>query len=150
MSTVNKIILVGNVGKDPEVVAVGSSTKASFSVATTESWKDKSTGEWVNETEWHDIIAWGVTADNVGKIIKKGSKVYVEGTLKTEKWNDKTTGLEKSKKVVKLTTFQALDKLEKGDGNASAAPVQRQQAQQSYQAPAQNQSVAVGDDDIPF
>jgi single-strand DNA-binding protein len=93
--SVNKVILLGNLGKDPEVKYTPSGTPvAKFSLATNERFKDKE-GNWQDRTEWHNITAWARTAEIAGEYLKKGSKVYIEGSLKTHSWDDKTTGQKK-------------------------------------------------------
>ena len=93
--SVNKVILVGNLGKDPEVKYTPSGTAvAKFSLATNERYKDKA-GEWQDRTEWHNIVAWQRMAEIVGEYVKKGSKIYVEGRLQTSSWDDKETGQKK-------------------------------------------------------
>jgi single-strand DNA-binding protein len=90
MASVNKVILIGNLGKDPETRYLPSGEAvASFSIATTESWKDKSTGEKKEATEWHRISAFGKLAEICGEYLRKGSQVYIEGALRTRKWQDK-------------------------------------------------------------
>ena len=89
MAGVNKVILVGNLGKDPEVKYLDSGVAvANFSLATTESYKNKE-GERVNQTEWHNIVLWRGLAEVAEKWLKKGSNVYIEGKIKTRKWEDK-------------------------------------------------------------
>ena len=89
MAGVNKVILVGNLGKDPEVKYLDSGVAvANFSLATTESYKNKE-GERVNQTEWHNIVLWRGLAEVAEKWLKKGSSVYIEGKIKTRKWEDK-------------------------------------------------------------
>jgi single-strand DNA-binding protein len=93
--SVNKVILVGNLGKDPEVKYTPSGVPvAKFSLATNERFKDKS-GEWQDRTEWHNIIAWQRLAEIVGEYVKKGSKIYIEGRLQTSSWEDKQSGEKK-------------------------------------------------------
>ena len=89
--SVNKVILLGNVGKDPEIRATQSGSKlASFSIATSKRWKDKNTQEQKEKTSWHNIVVFGDgLVDIVEKYVKKGSKIYVEGELQTRKWQDK-------------------------------------------------------------
>lgn len=86
--SINKVILVGFVGKDPEVRQVGESKVANFSLATSESYKDKQ-GEWQSRTEWHNIVVWGKRAETVEKHVTKGTQLYIEGKNKTRKWQDK-------------------------------------------------------------
>ena len=89
MAGVNKVILIGNLGKDPEVKYLDSGVAvANFSLATTESYKNKE-GERVNQTEWHNIVLWRGLAEVAEKWLKKGSSVYIEGKIKTRKWEDK-------------------------------------------------------------
>ncbi|HZU33501.1 MAG TPA: single-stranded DNA-binding protein, partial [Candidatus Angelobacter sp.] len=93
--SVNKVILVGNLGKDPEVKYTPSGTPvAKFSLATNERYKDKG-GEWQDRTEWHNIVAWQRLAEIVGEYVKKGSKIYLEGRLQTSSWEDKQSGEKK-------------------------------------------------------
>ncbi|GGH12589.1 single-stranded DNA-binding protein [Silvibacterium dinghuense] len=93
--TVNKVILLGNVGKDPEIRATaGGSFVASFSLATTDRSKDQS-GNWTDRTEWHNLVAFQRTAEIIRDYVKKGSKLYVEGKIQTRSWDDKTTGEKK-------------------------------------------------------
>lgn len=90
MASVNKVILVGNLGKDPEVRYTASGeAMCNFTLATTESWKDKSSGEKKELTEWHRVSFFGKLAEICGQYLKKGSQVYVEGSLRTRKWTDK-------------------------------------------------------------
>ena len=87
--SLNKVMLIGNVGKDPEVRYVGTDKVANFVLATTESWKDRN-GEKKENTEWHNIVVWRNSADVVEKYVKKGSQLYVEGKLTTRKWTDQS------------------------------------------------------------
>ena len=87
MSGINKAILIGNLGRDPEVRIIENDRKvAKFSIATTESWKDKTTGERVDKTEWHNIVLWRGLADVAEKYLKKGDKVYIEGRIRTRSY----------------------------------------------------------------
>lgn len=93
--SVNKVILLGNLGKDPEVKYTPQGTPvAKFSLATNERFKDKD-GNWQDRTEWHNITAWSRTAEIAGEYLKKGNKVYIEGSLRTHSWDDKQTGQKK-------------------------------------------------------
>jgi single-strand DNA-binding protein len=90
MASVNKVILVGNLGRDPEVrYSPDGAAISNFSIATTDSWRDKATGEKKEATEWHRIVFFGKTAEIAAQYLKKGSAVYVEGALRTRKWTDK-------------------------------------------------------------
>jgi single-strand DNA-binding protein len=87
MAGVNKVIIIGNLGRDPEIKYTQSNVPvANFSVATTESWKDKTSGEWQEKTEWHRIVAWRHLAERAEKYLRKGKQVYVEGRIETRKW----------------------------------------------------------------
>jgi single-strand DNA-binding protein len=106
-ASVNKAILVGNCGKDPEVRSMGNGTKvANFSIATSESWRDKSSGERKEKTEWHRVVVFGPLADTVEKYVKKGSKLYVSGSIQTRKWSDKD-GAEKYSTEIVLQGFNS-------------------------------------------
>lgn len=94
--SVNKVIIVGNLGRDPEVRTMQSGDKvANFSVATSERWKDRNSGEMQERTEWHRVVIFGRTAEVAEKYLRKGSKVYIEGQLQTRKWEDNQTGQER-------------------------------------------------------
>jgi single-strand DNA-binding protein len=99
--SVNKVILIGNLGKDPEVRTMQNGNKvANLSLATSESWKDKATGERKEKTEWHRVVIFGNLADIAERYLKKGSKVYVSGSLQTRKWQDKDGNDKYSTEVV--------------------------------------------------
>lgn len=125
---VNKVILVGNCGQDPEVKHTASGAAvANLTVATSESWKDKQTGQPQEKTEWHRVVFFGRLAEIVGEYIKKGSKVYVEGSLTTRKWQDQS-GQDRYTTEIKASEMQMLD------GRNESSP--QQQPQQQYQQPA--------------
>ena len=87
---VNKVILIGNVGKDPEIrYSPNGSALATISLATSEQWKDKTSGEKQEKTEWHRVVAFGKLAEVIGQYVKKGAPIYIEGKLQTRKWTDK-------------------------------------------------------------
>jgi single-strand DNA-binding protein len=121
-SSLNKVILIGNVGRDPEVRTTQDGKEiASFSIATSESWKDKMTGDRKEKTEWHRIVIFSQPLVNIVKnYIKKGSKLYVEGSLHTRKWNDQS-GAEKTTTEVVLQSYHGtLVMLDNRHGTASA------------------------------
>lgn len=122
---VNKVILIGNLGKDPKVKRFDNGgAVAKFSVATADSYKDKE-GNWQDQTEWHDVVAWRDLADRVEKQLKKGSKVYVEGKLTHRKYTD-ANGVDKYITEVVAATFRSLDKREGASEQTqtqTAAPV---------------------------
>lgn len=97
---INKVILLGTLGKDPEVRTISSGKKvANFSLATNETRKDKN-GDKITETEWHNIVVWGTAAETVEKYLKKGSQVYIEGKIKTETFDDKDGNKKEIKKII--------------------------------------------------
>lgn len=136
MAGVNKVILVGNVGADPEMKQVGDSSLASIRLATSKSWKDKSTGERKERTEWHRLKVWGRQAEIVEQYVRKGSKLYVEGEIETSTYEK--NGETRYSTEIRVWDFQMLDGRNDGD-----APRQQQQPQRAA-APAPD------DDDIPF
>jgi single-strand DNA-binding protein len=174
MASVNKVILVGNLGRDPEVrYSPDGAAICNVSIATTSSWKDKTTGEKREETEWHRVVFYNRLAEIAGEYLKKGKPVYVEGRLKTRKWQDKDTGADKFTTEIVADQMQLLGGREDSGGAQSNndAPAARPQggqqrtqqggqqyrdAQQGNQRPASNQNsnaapnFADMDDDIPF
>ena len=105
----NKVMIIGNLGSDPEIKYMPSGdAAATLSIATADSWKDKQTGEQVEKTEWHRAVAFGRLAEIMGEYLKKGSKVYVEGNLQTRKWQDKS-GNERYTTEIKVREMQMLD-----------------------------------------
>jgi single-strand DNA-binding protein len=113
---VNKVILVGNLGKDPEVrYTSGGQAVASLRIATSRSWTDKQSGQRKEETEWHDVEVWGKQAEQCGEYLAKGRQVYVEGRLKTDKWQDKQSGQDRYRVKVVADTVRFL-----GGGGAGA------------------------------
>ncbi len=142
---VNKVILVGNLGNDPDVRFTGNgSAVATLSVATSESWRDKNTQQMQERTEWHRVVIFGKTAEVAQQYLRKGSKVYIEGSLRTNKWQDQN-GQDRYSTEIVVTPFggqmQMLDGRQEG---AMGAPMgggyqqQPPQQQQSY-APQQPQ-----------
>jgi len=160
---VNKVILVGNCGKDPETRYTPSGAAVTnISIATTESWKDKNTGERQDRTEWHNVVFFGRLAEIAGEYLKKGSQVYIEGSLNTEKWTDKS-GNDRYTTKIKANEMQMLGG--RGDGNFGGGNNSQQQNQQPAQQQSQQQSQPqqqnaapafsgaddnAFDDDIPF
>jgi single-strand DNA-binding protein len=113
MASVNKVILIGNLGQDPELRYLQSGQAVcEFSVATNEKWTDKE-GEKQERTEWHSITAWGKTAENCAQYISKGSAVYIEGKLQTDKWEDKE-GVKRSKTRIVAQNVTFLDRKSEG------------------------------------
>ncbi len=117
MRGVNKVILVGNLGKDPEVRYLPSGgAVANITIATSEAWRDKNTGQQQEQTEWHRVVFYGKLAEIAGEYLKKGSKIYLEGSLHTRKWQDKQTGQDKYSTEIKANTMQMLDSRNSGGG----------------------------------
>jgi single-strand DNA-binding protein len=115
MRGVNKVILVGNLGRDPEVRYLPSGgAVANVTIATSEAWRDKTSGQMQEQTEWHRVVFYGKLAEIAGEYLKKGSKVYVEGSLHTRKWQDKQTGQDKYSTEIKANTMQMLDSRQGG------------------------------------
>lgn len=119
MASVNKVILIGNLGRDPEVrYSPAGLAVCNFSLATTRYWTDKRAGERMEETEWHRVVAYDKQAEVIGEFSKKGSPIYVEGRLKTRKWEDKQ-GIERYTTEIVMESFQLLGSKPK-DGTAPA------------------------------
>jgi single-strand DNA-binding protein len=120
---VNKVILVGNLGKDPEVrYTSGGQAVASLRIATSRSWTDKQSGQRKEETEWHDVEVWGKQAEQCGEYLAKGRQVYVEGRLKTDKWQDKQSGQDRYRVKVVADTVRFLGGGGAGAGQRAASP----------------------------
>lgn len=148
MAGVNKVILVGNLGKDPETRYMPSGgAVTNITVATSETWKDKNTGEKKEQTEWHRVTFFNRLAEIAAEYLKKGSKVYIEGSLQTRKWQDKS-GQDRYTTDIKASTMQMLDS--RGGGSADFSPASSGSSNFSS-APAQPAApVDDFDDDIPF
>jgi single-strand DNA-binding protein len=142
---VNKVILIGNLGKEPEVRYTPSGLAvANITLATSESWKDKTSGEMQERTEWHRIVFYQRLAEIAGEYLRKGSKVFVEGRLQTRKWQDKTTGQDKYTTEIIADNMQMLDS--KGGSSDSSSYEKPAAAASASAAPA----LDTFDDDIPF
>ena len=156
---INKVILVGNLGNDPEVRYTPSGgAVANITVATSESWKDKNTGQKVEKTEWHRVVMFNRLGEIAGEYLKKGSKVYIEGKLQTRKWQDKS-GADRYTTEIVAAEMQMLDSRAGGGAGDFSRPAASNQAAPQGQGQAQSAPVAqpVGagdfadfDDDIPF
>jgi single-strand DNA-binding protein len=163
MASVNKVIVVGNLGRDPEMRTFPSGDQvANVTIATTDKWKDKQTGEMKEATEWHRVVFNGRLAEIVGQYLRKGSQVYVEGSLRTRKWTDKD-GIEKYTTEIRADQMQMLGSRQGmggpggDDGGGYEAPRQsapaRAPAAAPRQAPAASKTASGFDDmddDIPF
>lgn len=143
MASINKVIVIGNVGKDPEARSLPSGDAVSnLSLATTDKYKDKSTGEIKENTEWHRVAFFGKLAEIVNQYVKKGSQIYVEGRLRTRKWTD-ASGVEKYSTEIIGETMQMLGGKPAGAGGNAGTP--------THMAPSQPATdLGKMDDDIPF
>ncbi|MBX9853573.1 MAG: single-stranded DNA-binding protein [Cytophagaceae bacterium] len=142
MAGINKVILVGNLGKDPEIRTMESGRKvANFSLATTESYKDKN-GERVDQTEWHNIVFWGPIAEVIEKYLKKGSQIYVEGKIRTRSYEDK----EGNKKYITEILGDKMTMLGGGSKSSESTPNTNGKSAQ----PVGQTFAADQDDDLPF
>ena len=138
---VNKVILVGNLGRDPELRSTPSGQPvATFSLATSRKWRDKE-GNRQEQTEWHQIVCWGRQAEVAGEYLTKGKQIYVEGRLQTRSWDDRNTGEKKYKTEVVCDNFQMLGS--RGDSGGGYKSPAAPEAGGDFGAPPE-------DDDIPF
>ena len=152
---INKVILIGNLGNDPEVrYTPNGIAVANVTLATSEAYRDKQSGELHDRTEWHRLVFFGRLAEIVGEYLKKGSKIYVEGSLRTRKWQDKN-GIDRYTTEIIANEMHILDSRNNGNNNQQQAPAQ------TSHTPAQPQPVEATtaaaaeikdnfDDDIPF
>jgi single-strand DNA-binding protein len=168
MASVNKVIIVGNLGRDPEVRTFPSGDRvANVTIATTDRWKDKTSGEMKEATEWHRVVFNGRLGEIAGEYLRKGSQVYVEGSLRTRKWTDKD-GVEKYTTEIRADQMQMLGKREGMGGGSGggdddggydsaprrSAPAPQRSAPSGGGARSAPSKPATGfddmDDDIPF
>lgn len=152
---INKAILVGHLGKDPEVrYTAGGSAMANITVATTESWKDKQSGEKQERTEWHRVVFFGRLAEIVAEYLKKGAQVYIEGRIQTRKWQDKDGNDRYTTEIVANEMQMLGSRAGAGGGTDNynqEPPAQQQPGGGASSAPASNAVVEQDfDDDIPF
>jgi single-strand DNA-binding protein len=143
--SVNKVILVGNVGKDPEVKYTPTGTPvAKFSLATNEKYKDRS-DEWQERTEWHNILAWQRLAEIVGEYVKKGAKLYIEGKLQTSSWEDRESGTKKYRTEIVARDLVLLGSQQNDGDTEDRSNRNGDQRQSAYAS-----SAEITDEDIPF
>lgn len=147
---VNKVILIGNLGADPDIRYLGSGDPvANISVATSESWRDKQTGQQQDRTEWHRVVIYGKMADVASKYMKKGTKVYIEGALRTRKWQDKS-GQERYTTEIICNDLQLIDSRGgAGEQGFDAAPRRQQQPAQANNSSALMETTDI-DEELPF
>jgi single-strand DNA-binding protein len=152
MASVNKVIILGNVGRDPEVRYLPSGQAvANVSIATSSRRKDKSTGETVEDTQWHRVVFYDRLAEIAGEYVKKGRPIYIEGRLKYGSYTDKNTGVEKPTCDIVATELQLLGGREQGGDAGQTQQTQRQAQPQRERQPAPAKSGFEDmDDDIPF
>ncbi len=157
--TVNRVTLLGNVGKDPEVkFSTGGQAIAKFGIATTDRIKDKTSDQWQDKTEWHNLVAFGRTAEVVRDYVKKGKPVYVEGRLSTTSWDDKETGKKVYRTEIIVNELVLLGGRGEGEGaggsySRSSASSSSSTASFDQRSPAPQDDYAhaeITDDDIPF
>jgi single-strand DNA-binding protein len=153
MAGVNKVILVGNLGADPEVKYLeGDNVVANLSLATTESYKDRS-GNRVEQTEWHDLELWGQQAKIAEQYLKKGSQIYVEGKIKSDKWTDEQ-GQNRKKVRIRVLSFTMLGGKPEGMGPSNPQSSSSSPQSKPNQIPASSGSGKMvmddADDDLPF
>ncbi len=153
--SVNKVILLGNVGKDPEIRSTpGGTMVASFSIATTERQKDAS-GNWTDKTEWHNLVAFTKLAEIVRDYVKKGSKLYIEGRLNTRNWEDKDTKKKVYRTEIIVNDLSLLSAREEGSGGysktgSSSASFDQRPPAAAGGSDEYSQQAEISDDDIPF
>jgi single-strand DNA-binding protein len=144
MASVNKVILVGRLGKDPEIRSTPSGTSvAKFSLATDDRFTDKN-GEKQERTEWHNIVAWGKLAEICGQYLRKGKLIYIEGSIRTDSWDDKETGVKKYRTEIIANQMQMLDR--KGDENGSGGAY----AGAARKSTSNTATQVEEDDEVPF
>ncbi|MDX1639921.1 MAG: single-stranded DNA-binding protein [Balneolaceae bacterium] len=153
MSSLNKAMIIGRLGQDPEVRYTQSNTAvANLSVATSERYKDSS-GEWKENTEWHRVVAWGRLAEICQEYLKKGSQVYIEGPIQTRKWEDRD-GQTRYTTEIKALTLTMLDSRSDREGDTRVVPDARQQGSPSSQPVDSKVELDEDfddlDDDLPF
>ena len=150
--TVNKVILVGRLGKDPELRSIPSGTSvAKFSLATDERFTDKA-GEKQERTEWHNVVVWGKLAEICGQYLRKGKLVYIEGSIRTDSWDDKETGVKKYRTEIIANTMQMLDKKgdEEGGSYGGGGGGYRKTANAGAPAGGGRGAEIEDDDEVPF
>jgi len=145
MPSVNKVILVGRLGKDPEIRSTaGGQTVARFSLATDDKYTDRN-GEKQERTEWHNIVAWAKLAEICGQYLRKGKLVYIEGAIRTDSWDDKESGQKRYKTEIIANTMQMLDRRGDEEGGGSGGSYGGARKGGASSAPPQDD-----EDEVPF
>ena len=150
--SVNKVILLGNVGKDPEIRSTATGTTvANFTLATSDRFQDAQ-GNWQDRTEWHNLVAFKRTAEIVRDYVKKGTKLYIEGKIQTRSWDDKETGAKKYRTEIIVNDLSLLSGREDGGGysRSSSAPAGGMDQRPTAANDDYAQSAEISDEDIPF
>ena len=152
MASVNKVILVGNLGRDPEVrYSPEGSAICNVSLATTSQWKDRNSGEKREETEWHRVVFYNRLAEIAGEFLKKGSSIYIEGRLKTRKWQDKESGQDRYATEIVADQMQMLGGNPAGNSGEHSGGTDGNAYQQARNNPPESDSgMSSIDKDIPF
>ena len=152
VGSVNKVILLGNIGKDPDVKAMQSGSKlATFSIATSKRWKDKQTQEFKDKTEWHRVVVFGDgLVDIVEKYVKKGSKIYIEGELQTRKWADQQGNDRYTTEIVLQGFNSTLTLLDSKNSSSSSSEKSIENVPDNQDADASSESDSSIEDHIPF
>ena len=153
---INKVILIGNLGQDPETrTTPGGTTVTNLRLATSESWRDKTSGEMKEQTEWHTIVMWGRLGEIGAEYLRKGSQVYIEGRLQTRKWQDKATGNDRYSTEIVASEMQMLGG--RGGGTGATETRDKRDPASEGSAPSagdtgRSKAAPAGDfdDDIPF
>ncbi|MGS8100384.1 single-stranded DNA-binding protein [Providencia sp. PROV_01] len=147
---VNKVILIGHLGQDPEIRHMpNGGAVANLTLATSESWRDKQSGEMREKAEWHRVCIFGKLAEVAGEYLKKGSQVYIEGSLQTRKWQDQS-GQDRYTTEVVVNIGGSMQMLGGNGGNQAGSQQPARQPQQSQQQAQQNEPPMDWDDNIPF
>lgn len=146
--SVNKVILIGRCGKPVEVRTAGESKVATFTLATTEKYKDSKTGEWKENTEWHNIVCWRSTAELAEKYVQKGMLLYIEGKLRTRSWDDKDGNKRYVTEII-ADGIQFLERKQDSQSAPASAPQQEKKKFDTTPLPTTSADDAP-DDDLPF
>jgi single-strand DNA-binding protein len=147
---INKVILIGNLGGDPEIRYMSNGTAvANINIATNESWKDKQTGELQERTEWHRVSLFDKLAQIAGEYLKKGAKVYIEGSIRTKKWQDQS-GNERSSVEIVANTMQMLDSREFKSKSNNFIDNNNETTTSNNNATLKSTETLIETDDIPF
>ena len=147
---VNKVILIGNLGADPEVrYTPDGAPVANFNLATSESWNDRSSGEKQERTEWHRLVVWRKLAEIAGQYLKKGSKIYIEGKLQTRSWEDQS-GQKRYTTEVVVNELQMLDSRGEGGGGGGGSGISRDPGPAAQAESGPPPAAAAEEDDLPF